>query len=640
MEEKKQEDFFMAVNKKWLLHTRIPSYRATYGISEKLEESIEKDLLTILRKKNDTTKIGKLVHSVLNDSVQIHNVEKIKQLLKDIDCMKTIDDLCFQLGLLNKYQLTSPLNILINHDVYNSSKCMIHLFEPELGLPTYNHYTKDDNDSVLVAYKTMLKKIGDELESHDLEYVIPIEKQVYDYLSNEGDLDDPTISHNEFTLEKLQNTYKHINWNKLFESYGIKIKKTDMIIVTNMNYIKQLDKMFETFDMKVWSIWLRAYSVLSLLKYLPPPFDDFHYALFGKELRGEQVKLPQPKLLLHVFDNFANQTLSSLYVHSLKDAMKIKHQSTLMVNGLKNATLRLIQKCSWMSVKAKRMAIQKIKQMIFQNGFDSKLLDIGIDDLNNHFELKDLDISDKCLIENILNLSEKKTLQTIKRIGIGCEKFNTEWDDGAYEVNAYYYADQNKMVIPLGILQSPFFDKEKSVAWNYGGIGAAIGHEITHAFDEDGHHYDQSGSWKDWWTTADKHKYSEITEKVEKAYDGLKYMDGHVNGHLTLDENLADIGGLEIALEALDHAIQTNHIIDDHEKKKMYDEFFVSFAMSWRLKDRPKKAKQSLILDRHAPAYYRVNRTIGMFDIFYDTYNVNDKNSMYIKKEDRIHLFY
>lgn len=639
MEEKK-EDFFMAVNKKWLAHTKIPSYRATYGISEQLEESIEKELLGILRKASDKTKIGKLVHSVLNDSVQIHNVEKIKQLLKDIDCMKTTDDLCFQLGLLNKYQLTSPLNILINHDVYNSSKCLIHLFEPELGLPTYNHYTKDDSDSVLVAYKTMLKKIGDELESHDLEHVLPIEKQVYDYLSNEGDLDDPTISHNEFKLEKLENTYKHINWSKLFESYGIKIKKSDVVIVTNMNYINQLDKMFQTFDMKVWSIWLRAYSVLSLLKYLPPPFDDFHYALFGKELRGELVKLPQPKLLLHVFDNFANQSLSSLYVHSLKDALKIKNQATLMVNGLKNATLRLIQKSSWMSVNAKRMAMIKIKKMIFQVGFNSKLLDYDVYSVENDQELKHLEISDKCLIENILALSEKKTVDTIKRIGFGCEKFNTEWDDGAYEVNAYYYADQNKMVIPLGILQSPFFDKEKSVAWNYGGIGAAIGHEITHAFDEDGHHYDQSGSWKDWWTTADKHKYSEITEKVEKLYDGLKYMDGHVNGHLTLDENLADIGGLEIALEALDYAIQTTHIVDDIEKKKMYDEFFVSFAMSWRLKDRPKKAKQSLILDRHAPAYYRVNRTLGMFDTFYDTYNVNKKNSMYIKKEDRVHLFY
>jgi putative endopeptidase len=227
----------------------------------------------------------------------------------------------------------------------------------------------------------------------------------------------------------------------------------------------------------------------------------------------------------------------------------------------------------------------------------------------------------------------------MKKIGNKCHLFNDDWDDGCYDVNAYYYADQNKMVIPLGILQAPFFDMTKSVAWNYGGIGATIGHEITHAFDEDGHNYDHSGSWVNWWNESDKHKYSLLTNKVEKLYDGLKYMDGHVDGHLTFDENLADIGGLEIALEALNHVIYVNKINDIEEKKKMYKDFFLSFAMSWRLKDRPKKAKQSLLLDHHAPAVYRVNIPVAMFDEYYIAFNVSNKNLMYIDQSHRIKLF-
>ena len=632
-----KNDFFMYVNKKWIDRTVIPSYRGTYGISEQIEEHIDKKLISLLRhtlSSKSSNKIGKLVHSVLNDSVQHFNIEKMKQLLKDIDCMKTNSDLSKNIGMLNKYQLTSPLNILINHDSYVSSKCLIHLYEPELGLPTYDHYTKSDSDHVLVAYKLMLEKIGDLLESHDLEQLLQVEKKVLSYLSSSGDLDDPSKSHNEFTFEHLQTTYKHIDWNSMFLEYGVELKKNDIVIVTNLKYMAALDKMFETFEMKVWSIWLRSNCVLSLLKYLPPPFDDLHYELFGKALRGEEVKLPQPKLLLHVFDNFANQTLSHVYIHHTPSATKIKEQAELMINGLKNATIRLIKNCKWMSKKAKTMGIHKVSTMQFQTGFDDHLLTKDVD-----FELHHLEISDNCLIDNILILSELKTKKNIEKIGSGCDKYNYKWEDGAYEVNAYYYADQNKMVVPLGILEPPFFDAHKSVAWNYGGIGAAIGHEITHAFDEDGHHYDHTGSWKDWWTTHDKHYYTLITNKVEELYDGLEYMDGHVDGHLTFDENLADIGGLEISLEALEYAFQTNRIVNESEKKDLYNDFFTSYAMSWRLKDRPQKAKQSLILDHHAPAHFRVNIPIAMFDQFYSTYNVSEKDKMYIDKKERVFLF-
>jgi putative endopeptidase len=266
--------------------------------------------------------------------------------------------------------------------------------------------------------------------------------------------------------------------------------------------------------------------------------------------------------------------------------------------------------------------------MIFQIAYPDKWV----------FELDSVKISETRMLTNILNLAQYDTDDMLEKLGTGKINEKNNWDDGVFEVNAYYYSDKNMMVIPAGILQAPFFDLRRSEAWNLGGIGAAIGHEITHGFDDDGRLYDKTGVMKDWWTETDTKTYKEVTRALVHLFNKETYMGGKVDGELTLSENIADLGGIAIALEALEDVFKEMRY-DERRRKAAYKEFFTSYAVSWRNKDRPKKAQQSLVLDKHAPAPLRVNLIVRQFAEFYAAFDIQDTDPGYISAGERIQLW-
>jgi putative endopeptidase len=306
---------------------------------------------------------------------------------------------------------------------------------------------------------------------------------------------------------------------------------------------------------------------------------------------------------------------------------RVKEEAMSMVRRLKSATAARLRAVAWMSAGTKEKAIAKVKAMRFQVAYPSEW----------YSEFTGLAVDPERLFQNLVGLATKDTVRMINSLGSGCGERDT-WQDGAFDVNAYYYPDQNRLVIPGGMLRTPFFDMRRSVAWNYGGIGAAIGHEITHGFDAEGKNYDVDGSFKEWWTPADNEKYEEMTKGLIELYDGAGYLGGRVDGYLTLSENIADLGGVAIALHALQSYL--------HEKKmgpsqcrEAYKDFFESYAVSWRNKDRPKKARQSLLLDVHAPAPLRVNSIVRQFKEFYDAFGIKEGDEGWIPEEERIRLW-
>jgi putative endopeptidase len=226
----------------------------------------------------------------------------------------------------------------------------------------------------------------------------------------------------------------------------------------------------------------------------------------------------------------------------------------------------------------------------------------------------------------------------IGTLGKGCGETRPTWEDGAFEVNAFYYPDRNQLTIPAGMLRPPFFDLRRSAAWNYGGIGAAVGHEITHGFDADGKNYDLRGSYKDWWTAADNKAYERLTEALVGMYGGEEYAGGKVDGRLTLSENIADVGGVAIALDAL-HDYLHDHKATAGEKRESYRDFFTSYAVSWRNKDRPRKARQALYLDVHAPAPLRVNMVVRQFAEFYEAFGIQPGDPGWLDESERVQLW-
>jgi putative endopeptidase len=385
--------------------------------------------------------------------------------------------------------------------------------------------------------------------------------------------------------------------------------------------------MFKDFAMDAWRVWLRSGIVLTLMEYMPPPFDDLHYELYGKKLRGNVQKLPQTLLTLRVLQTFATQALSRVFVeHSVKES--VKEDATTMVRRLKSATIHRVQKVSWMAEKTKQIAVEKIRAMRFQVAYPSVWYN----------EFGGLLMDPERLIHNILKLCARDTDRMLKTLGPGCGDTDGTWDDGAFDVNAYYYPDRNQLTIPAGMLRPPFFDQRRGAAWNYGGIGSAIGHEITHGFDADGKNFDLHGSFKDWWTAHDNEAYDTMTKDLIALYDGQEYAGGRVDGNLTLSENIADLGGVAIALDAL-HEYLREKKATASERKKAYKDFFLSYAVSWRNKDRPRKAKQSLYLDVHAPAPLRVNLVVRQFAEFYEAFDIGTDSPGWIAPEDRIQLW-
>lgn len=625
-------DFYDYVNLQWQKRVNIPSFASSFGVSEEIEERVRGDLMksiqTLIRR-NSSHPLALLAKSVLHTASQSNNVRDVRHLLQTFGCIETREDIAREIGRLNRSQLRAPLIFTVNADTFKSSICRVHIYEPVLGLPAKHHYTVGARNRVIMQYVNLLKHAGTALEVANLESVIGIEKGILKYLSEGDSLRDPAESYIPRSITEMEKEYKHIPWQVMLRAWGLTEEqlRESTFILTNYRYLGHLNHMFETLELDQWRAWFRAGVVLSLIEYLPPPFDDWHYQLFGRKLRGNSQKLPQKYLMLRVLQTFATQSLSRLFVEEFVDE-KVKTEAHMITQRLRKATIHRIQTLKWMQQSTKSMAVEKVRHMRFQVAYPNVWSN----------EFTGLRMDGERMISNILALSVRDTDRMLRTLGDGCGESDGTWDDGAFDVNAYYYPDKNQLTIPAGMLRPPFFDLRRSVAWNYGGIGCAVGHEITHGFDADGKNYDIRGSYKDWWTAKDNEEYARLTQELVALYDGEEYAGGKVDGNLTLSENIADIGGVAIALDAL-HDYLREKKVSDREKREAYHDFFVSYAISWRNKDRPRKAKQSLYLDVHAPAPLRVNIVCRQFAEFFEAFGIGPEDPGWIPPEDRIQLW-
>jgi len=248
-----------------------------------------------------------------------------------------------------------------------------------------------------------------------------------------------------------------------------------------------------------------------------------------------------------------------------------------------------------------------------------------------------IDLTVNNLFQNILFLGEERTRDDIKSRGKK-KNINSEWDDPIFAVNAYYYSETNQMIIPAGSLLWPFYSKISPYGWNFGGLGAVIGHEMTHAFDSDGKDYNEYGEKVNWWKESDLSAYEKKTHDIISLFNKAKVLNHAVNGNKTLNENIADLGGLAIALAALETDMAESNL-SEIKKKEAYRNFFNSFAVSWRIKEKPEKILQGLFMDRHAPAPLRVNLIVNQFDQWYSAFDIRETDALYIAPEKRIRIF-
>ena len=417
----------------------------------------------------------------------------------------------------------------------------------------------------------------------------------------------------EFALADLTAKTPGMDWKMLLENMNV--KNEDTLLVAQPDFFAALSGMIKTTPIDDWKVYLKWHLVSGMAGYLSKDFDQESFNFYGKVMRGQQEQKPRWKRVLSVVDGAVGEQLGKMYTDKYFTA-EAKKRMLELVNNLEVAFEARIKTLDWMSDSTKAKANEKLHSFIKKIGYP-----------DNWRDYTGLEIVRDSYVKNVLASNAFDYNYMISKLGKPVDK--TEWGMTPPTVNAYYNPAFNEIVFPAGILQYPFFDLSVDDAAIYGGIGAVIGHEMTHGFDDQGCQYAADGNLKNWWSMDDKARFDAKTKMVKEQYDAYTILDGkHVNGALTLGENIADLGGVTIGYDAFKRTKQgqSNEKIDGFTPDQR---FFLSWAQVWRQNIREEEAAQRLVTDPHSPGEHRCNGPLSNFAPFYAAFNVKEGNKMY-----------
>jgi putative endopeptidase len=567
---------------------------------------------------------------------QHHNVMTLRRVIFALDHLRTLAHVMEAVASFNIHGIYSPLYVLVDADQREATVNRIHIYEGNVGLPVSQLYKPG---RVLQKYRAYLTACAEHLGLHefgrrgtlfDADDAIRLEQELVLAFVQPDDRNDPLKYYSRVKPRQLAVRWPHVPWDALFAALSLPLKelagKEPHLIVHNPRYLATLDRLFRTVSVDRWRNLLTAMAINALARFLPPPFDELQFEVFGRALSGAREKDPQVDLTLDVVEQTLPDALGRLYVERYVPA-DVRPRAIHLMESVRASAIRRIKAADWMSEAARAMAAHKMARMVFKVAYPP----------TDQWETYDsLEVRVEGLLDNILAANELEYTQELKNIGKRVQK--GKWDDAVFRANAYYYSEGNEMVIPVGILQPPFFSVHQSVAANLGGIGAVVGHEMTHGFDMDGRRYDADGNMRDWWTAKDEAVFVRMTNRFVRQYSAHKLYGHPVNGKLTLSENIADLSGVAIALDALKHHIGDADV-PENSRLAAYRTFFSTFARTWATKERRKRTVNRLLVDPHAPPMLRVNMVVTQFDEFYEAYGIGEDHPIWVAKKDRLSLW-
>ena len=515
----------------------------------------------------------------------------------------------------------------VGPDDKNVTENIAQFFQGGLGMPDRDYYFAKDERTFKIrdAYKkylvTMLGLMGDDssVAKKDADAIYKLEESLASASMTRVDMRDPYKLYNKYSLDGLNKLTPNIDWKNLFQN--LKINNEDSCIVGMPKFFQAISAQLKATPIDVWKKYLKFHTFNDAAPYLASNIDNAHFDFYGKTVRGQQEQRPRWKRILDVVDGSVGELLGQMYVDK-NFKPEAKQRMLELVNNLQETYAERIKRLDWMSDVTKQKALAKL------NTFMKK---IGYPDKWRNYDA--LSIEGNNYYKNAEAAAAFEYNYMISKLGKPVDK--TEWQMTPPTVNAYYNPAFNEIVFPAGILQYPFFDFNADDAVNYGGIGAVIGHEMTHGFDDQGRQYDADGNLQDWWTPEDAKKFTEKADVVVKQFDGYTVLDStHVNGKLTLGENLADLGGLAIAYEAFKKTKQGKGDlkIDGFTPDQR---FFLSWAQVWRASTRPEEIASRIMTDPHSPNEWRCNGPLSNMDEFYQAFGVKEGDKMYKPVSER-----
>ena len=636
-----QDDFYNYVNGGWMKTAVIPADKSSWGSFNELREKTDENSLSILKniltekyeKGTEGQKIQDLYATYMDmDKRNADGINPIKEDLAKIDAIKNMKDLQKYLIEAVKEENNPLFDWGISGDLKNSKMNAVYLSSASLGLgKDYYQKENEDNRKTLEEYTkyvaSLLEIIGEKNATEKAQRVVALEKSfAKTYLTNEEGRD-ANKRYNPKTMEELAKISKNINLVNYLKGAGV---NTDRVIIGELKYYENLDKFINPNNLELIKDYLKVHLISDNTAYLDQRLDDLSFAFYGQYLQGQQVQRPMDKRALSLINGRLGEAFGKIYVQKYFSP-EAKKEMEVMIDYLKKSYRQHINNLDWMSATTKEKALEKLSKFNVKIAYPDKWEDYS----KLVIESKNDGVNLYSNLKNIVRWDYEKALE---KIGKPVDK--TKWGMRPQTVNAYYSPLNNEIVFPAAILQAPFFDFKADPAVNFGGIGAVIGHEIAHGFDDGGARFDGDGNLNNWWTEEDKKNFEVKVKQLADQFSKYEPVKGNfVNGVFTSGENIADLAGVAIAYDALQMYLKdkgNQELISGYSQNQR---FFLSWATIWRTKSTEKYMINQVKTDPHTPGYFRAFAPLTNVDAFYEAFDVKEGDKHYKKPEDRIKIW-
>ena len=637
-----QDDLFSHVNGKWLDTHEIPDDRSVDGafhvLRDRAEENV-RDIITACAEADppsgsDAQKIGDLFGSFMDtDHIEALGIGPIRGEIEAIEAVASTDELSGRIGRLQRHGVGGLFGFYVDTDAKQSDRYLVHVVQSGLGLPDESYYRDDNHAETREAYRDHVSRMfalaGYDDADQRATTVLNLETAIAGHHWDVVRRRDADLTYNLFSLGEFDSLASGFNIHEWFGGLGTVGDVTFAeVVVSQPSFIDDVTTLFAESPLEHWKTWLTWRLLHSAASYLSSEFVDENFAFYGRTLTGAETIRDRWKRGVGFVEGAMGFAVGKLYVeeHFPPEA---KARMDELIANLVAAYRQNISDLPWMTPSTRERALVKLEKFTPKIGYPAQWRDYSA-----------LSVDRGDLIGNYARAASFENEREFSKIGSPVDR--DEWFMTPQTVNAYYNPGMNEIVFPAAILQPPFFDPDADDAANYGGIGAVIGHEIGHGFDDQGAKYDGDGNLVDWWSDADRTEFSKRTKALIEQYgdftpEGLddKYK---VNGEFTIGENIGDLGGLSIALVAYRLATEGTEppVIDELTG---IQRVFYSWAQIWRTKTRDAEAIRRLSIDPHSPPEFRCNGVVRNIDAFYDAFDVAEGDELFLPDVDRVRIW-
>jgi putative endopeptidase len=632
------DDFFAYVNGNWLKNTEIPADKSSYGIGrmvhdesvEKVKQIIEDSAKGDYAEGSDEQKVGDLFNSYLDyENRNKLGLEPLAEEIAKIDAISSKTELAEYFAYANKLGYGTPFNMIQFPDLKKPAHYAMYTWQGGLGLPDKEYYLKQDDKSITLKNKytehvaAMLSLAGIEGAKGAAETILAMESELAKHHMDKEKTRDIVGLYNKVEVSKLPELMPSFDWQAYLKEAGL--ADVDALVVAMVDYTKALDGIIKNTDLASWKTYLKWHLVNANATRLNEALDQQNFAFYGTEMSGTKEQQEAWRRAVGVVNGTLGEVIGKVYVkrHFPPQA---KQEMQELVDNLIKAYEVSIKELTWMSDATKKEALDKLSKFNPKIGYPDEWRDYS-----------KLTIKRDDLFGNLRRAALVAYQQNVDRQKKPVDK--NEWGMTPQTVNAYYNPPLNEIVFPAAILQPPYFNLDADAAVNYGAIGAVIGHEIGHGFDDSGSTFDGDGVLRNWWTDEDKAEFETRTNQLVAQYDSFKLFDDlNVNGTFTLGENIGDLGGLSIALQAYKMSLEGKEapVIDGYTG---IQRVFLGYGQAWMFKGREEAVRQRTATDPHSPPKFRVNGVVRNIPEFYQAFDIKPEHKLYLPEEQRVKIW-